>query len=105
LERGITSEERHPVEQTGFAGPGEAADLARATAEAVLAGRGWIGAAVHDPGGAYVFSFHPFAGGERTQELDGALVCVTPLDHDHVRVQLGGVTISARAVVRRKKVP
>jgi hypothetical protein len=75
------------------------ADEARATAEMVLSGHGRVGDLPASVDGAYVFAYHPFPGSERARDLKGALVTVTPLDHDHVRVQVDGVTVSARARV------
>jgi hypothetical protein len=52
-------------------------------------------------GAAYVFAYHPYPGAAGARGLEGALVTVTPLDGDHVRVQVEGVTVSARVRVRR----
>ena len=76
------------------------AEEARRTAEEALQGEGRVGDVVSRHGSAYVFAYHPYPGADaRTPE--GALVTVTPLDGDHVRVQVAGVTVSARAEVRR----
>jgi hypothetical protein len=77
------------------------AEEARRTAEEALRGEGRVGDVVSRHGAAYVFAYHPYpgAGGARYQE--GALVTVTPLDGDHVRIQVAGVTVAARARVRR----
>lgn len=74
---------------------------ARRTAEEALSGWGRVGDAESGHGGAYVFAYHPYAGVEGARDLEGALVTVTPLDRDHVRVQVAGVTVSARVRVRR----
>ena len=76
-------------------------DEARATAQEVLIDQGRLGDPASRRGAAYVFPYHPFPGGERARELEDALVTVTPLDADHVRVQVAGVTVHARAPVRR----
>jgi hypothetical protein len=74
---------------------------ARATAQEVLLDQGRLGDPASHHGGAYVFPYHPFPGGERARELEDALVTVTPLDGGHVRVQVAGVTVHARARVKR----
>lgn len=77
-------------------------DEARRTAGDALEGRGRVGAVASRHGPAYVFEYHPYPGaGARTPE--GTLVTVTPLDGDHVRVQVAGVTVAARARVRREE--
>lgn len=76
-------------------------DEARRAAEEALEGEGLVGDVVSRHGAAYVFAYHPYPGAARARELEGALVTVTPLDADHVRVQVAGVTVSARARVRR----
>ncbi|HST59363.1 MAG TPA: hypothetical protein VLK84_11750 [Longimicrobium sp.] len=75
---------------------------ARSTAEEVLSGQGRVGAEASPQGGAYVFAYHPYPGvsGSRALPAD-PIVTVTPLDHDHVRVQVAGVTVGARVRVRR----
>lgn len=77
---------------------------ARSTAAEALSGQGRVGDAVSRQGGAYVFAYHPYAGVEGARDLEGALVTVTPLDRDHVRVQVAGVTVGARVRVRRNEV-
>jgi hypothetical protein len=74
---------------------------ARATAQEALIDQGRLGDPASRHGGAYVFPYHPFAGGERARELENALVTVTPVDREHVRVQVAGVTVCPRARVRR----
>lgn len=81
------------------------ADEAHSTAGEVLAGQGRVGDLDGSVGGAYVFAYHPFPGSERARELEGALVTVTPLDRDHVRVQVDGVTVSPRARVHGRAQP
>lgn len=78
------------------------AEEARSTAQEVLAGEGRVGDLTACHGGAYVFAYHPFPGSQRARELEGALVTVTPLDRDTVRVQVAGVTVLARARVQRR---
>lgn len=75
-------------------------DEARRAAGQALEGEGRVGDVVSRLGAAYVFAYHPYPG-VAARELEGALVTVTPLDGDHVRVQVAGVTVSARAQVRR----
>lgn len=80
---------------------------ARETAGEILVGEGRVGALVSRAGGSFVFSFHPYPGASTYRaaagphEEDGLPVLVTPLDGGHVRVQVSGVTVSARARVRR----
>jgi hypothetical protein len=76
-------------------------DEARRTAEEALEGEGRVGDVVSRHGAAYVFAYLPYPGAAGARGLEGALVTVTPLDGDHVRVQVEGVTVSARARVRR----
>lgn len=76
-------------------------DEARRTAEEALEGEGRVGDVVSRLGAAYVFAYHPYPGAAGARGLEGALVTVTPLDGDHVRVQVAGVTVAARARVRR----
>lgn len=76
-------------------------DEARRTAEEALEGQGRVGDVVSRHGAGYVFAYHPYPGVAGARELDGALVTVTPLDGGHVRVQVAGVTVAARARVRR----
>jgi hypothetical protein len=91
-------------EETVVTTEGVTMEEARSAAEEALSGRGRVGDAGSRHGGAYVFAYHPFAGVEGARELEGALVTVTPLDRDHVRVQVAGVTVSARVRVRRDEV-
>lgn len=86
------TESAHPTELV-------TAEEARSTAELVLSGHGRVGDLPASVDGAYVFAYHPFPGSERARALEGALVTVTPLDRDHVRVQVDGVTVTARARV------
>lgn len=75
---------------------------ARSTAEEVLSGQGRLGEEAGPQGGAYVFAYHPYPGVNGSRDLpDDPLVTVTPLDHDHVRVQVAGVTVGARVKVRK----
>lgn len=76
-------------------------DEARRTAEEALEGEGRVGDVVSRHGAAYVFAYHPYPRVAGARALDGALVTVTPLDGDHVRVQVAGVTVGARVRVRR----
>ena len=76
-------------------------DEARRTAEEALKGEGRVGDVVSRHGAAYVFEYHRYPGAAGARGLEGALVTVTPLDGDHVRVQVAGVTVAARAPVRR----
>lgn len=77
------------------------AEEARRTAEEALQGEGRVGDAVSRHGAAYVFAYHPYPGAGGTRGQQGAPVTVTLLDGDHVRIQVAGVTIAARARVRR----
>jgi hypothetical protein len=43
-----------------------------------LIDQGRLGDPASRHGGAYVFAYHPFPGGERERELEDALVTVTP---------------------------
>jgi hypothetical protein len=88
-------------EETGVTDELVAVDEARRTAEEALNGEGRVGDVVSRHGAAYVFAYHPYPGAAGARGREGALVTVTPLDGDHVRVQVAGVTVSARARVRR----
>lgn len=76
-------------------------DEARRTAGEALKGEGRLGDVVSRHGAAYVFAYHPYPGAAGARGLEAALVTVTPLDGDHVRVQVAGVTVGARVWVRR----
>ena len=76
-------------------------DEARWTAEEALKGEGRVGGLVSSHGAAYVFAYHPYPGSAAGRGLEGAVVTVTPLGGDYVRVQVAGVTVSAREQVRR----
>lgn len=72
---------------------------ARETAGEVLMGEGRVLDLLDRLGAGFVFRFDPFTGA--AARGPDARVLVTPLDGDHVRVQLGGTTVCARARVRR----
>jgi hypothetical protein len=72
-------------------------DSARAAAEHALSGRGWVGDLMTSSEEAFVFSFQPFPGGERARLLESAMVTVTAIGGDRIRVDWGGVTVIAHS--------